>query len=79
MARFAVNIKETLSHTIIVDNVDSYEEAEAKVKNAYDKCDIILTADNSSVDVEYNNDTEAYLEIFPLEQFNILEVYEFKE
>lgn len=79
MAKFAVNIKEILSHTVFVDNVESYEEAEAKVQKAYNDCDIVLDADNSSVYTEFKDDTSNFLEFCTEEEFNEYEAYKFKE
>ena len=75
--RFAVNIKEILSNTIVVDNVNSYEEAEDKVKEAKGKGFLIMNYDNSSIETEYKDDTNTYLEIFGDEEFKKLEPYNF--
>lgn len=70
--KFAVKVTETLTNTVIVE-ADNYLEAEEKVKNAYDNCDLILNADNSAVDVEFENDTDNYIEIFGKEEFESME------
>lgn len=44
----AVNIKETLSRTVIVDNVESLEEAIEMVEQAYRDNNIILDAEDFS-------------------------------
>lgn len=46
--KYAVNIKETLSRTVIVDNVESLEEAIEMVEQAYRNNDIILDAEDFS-------------------------------
>lgn len=70
--KFAVKVTETLTNTVIVE-ADNYLEAEEKVKNAYDNCDLILNADNSAVDVEFKNDTDNYIELFGKEEFESME------
>lgn len=62
--RVAVCITETLTRTIVVDDVENYEEAESRIKEAYDKGNIILDADNSNCEVEFEDDTENYLDIY---------------
>ncbi len=47
MAKYAVNIKEVLSKTVIVDT-GSFDDAVDVVKAAYSNCDIILEADDIS-------------------------------
>lgn len=70
--KIAVKVTETLTSTVIVE-ADNYLEAEEKVKCAYDNCDLILNADNSAVDVEFENDTDNYIEIFGKEEFESME------
>ena len=50
--KYAVRVTESLSRTIIAE-ADSYEQAEAKVKFAYDTSKIMLQANDSTVDVDY--------------------------
>lgn len=68
MSKFAIEIIEVLSRTVIVEG-DSYEDAKAKVKESVEKRSIILNEDNSHYDFDYKNDTENYIEIFGDEKF----------
>ena len=45
MSKYAVQIKETLSRTVIADAA-SFLDAAAKVTSAYKNCDIVLDADD---------------------------------
>lgn len=66
--KYAIKITELLVRTVVVEAED-YLEAEDKVANAYYKGDLQLNADNSAVDLELENDTENYIEIFGEEEF----------
>ena len=57
--KYAVKIVETLTKVEIVEAED-WLEAQDKVSDAYYNGDIILSADNSSVDMELENDSEFY-------------------
>lgn len=57
--KYAVKIVETLTKVEIVETED-WLEAQDKVSDAYYNGDIILSADNSSVDMELENDSEFY-------------------
>ena len=57
--KYAVKIVETLTKVEIVEAED-WLEAQDKVADAYYNQDIILNADNSSVDMELENDSEFY-------------------
>ena len=57
--KYAVKIVETLTKVEIVEAED-WLEAQDKVSDAYYNGDIILYADNSSVDMELENDSEFY-------------------
>lgn len=72
MAKYAVKITETLTRTVIVD-ADDYMKAEDKVADAYYEGNLQLHADNSAVDVDFENDTEDYIEIFGKEEFEAME------
>lgn len=50
--KYAVRVTESLSRTIIVE-AESYEQAEAKVRFAYDTSKTMLQANDSTVDVDY--------------------------
>ena len=71
--KYAVKVTEFLVRTVIVEAED-YLEAEDKVANAYYKGDLQLHADNSAVDLELENDTKNYIEIFGEEEFKLMEV-----
>ena len=73
MKKYAVEMKETYTRTIIVEAED-YLEAEDKVADAYYDGRIILDGDNSAIDVELQNDTENYIEIFGKEDFEKMAV-----
>lgn len=73
--KYAVKLTEYLVRTVVVEAED-YLEAEDKVANAYYKGDLQLHADNSAVDLELENDTENYIEIFGEEEFQLMEVSE---
>ena len=68
MKKYAIKVKETHTRTIIVDAED-YLAAEDKVADAYYDGRIILDVDNSAIDVELENDTENYIEIFGKKDF----------
>ena len=68
MSKFAVEIIEVLSRTVISEG-DTYEQAEAKVKRSVKGGSIILNEENSHYDFDYKNDTENYIEIFGDEKF----------
>lgn len=70
--KYAVKVTETLTNTVIVE-ADNYLEAKEKVRWAYDSCRLILNADNSAVDVEFENDTDNYIELFGEEEFQSME------
>ena len=71
--KYAVRVTESLSRTIIVE-AESYEQAEAKGKFAYDTSNIMLQANNSTVDVEYGDDTKNYIDMFDEDGFDNMEV-----
>lgn len=68
MSKFAVEIIEVLSRTVISEG-DTYEEAEAKVKRSVKGGSITLNEENSHYDFDYKNDTANYIEIFGDEKF----------
>ena len=61
--KFAIKVTEYLVRTVIVD-ADTYDQAEEKLEKAYARGGIQLNADNSAVDVEFQDDTEQYKDIF---------------
>ncbi len=67
--KYAVNIKEIYSTTIICDAY-SYEEAQEKVKNAYNHGLFVLDGDNSDTSVQYKDDTANYIDIFGYDKSN---------
>lgn len=71
MKKYALKITETYTRTVVVDVKDDqdYLRAVDKCADAYYDGKIILNADNSVVDIEIENDTENYLEIFGKEEF----------
>lgn len=73
--KYAIKVTEFLVRTVVVEAED-YLEAEDKVANAYYKGNLQLNADNSAVDLELENDTENYIEIFGEEEFKSMEVSE---
>ena len=73
--KYAVKLTELLTRTVVVEAED-YLEAEDKVADAYYKGDVQLYADNSAVDLELENDTDNYIEIFGKEEFERMEVSE---
>lgn len=72
--KIAVKVRETLTRVVVVEAED-YMEAEDKVADAYYKGNLQLHADNSTVDLELENDTGNYIEIFG-EEFETMEVTE---
>lgn len=70
--KYAIKVKEILTKTVIVED-DNYVKAQKRVKCAYDNCDLVLNADNSAIDVEFENDTYNYIEIFGEEEFQNME------
>lgn len=73
--KIAVKVRETLTRVVVVE-AGSYIEAEDKVADAYYKGNLQLHADNSAVDLELENDTDNYIEIFGEEEFYSMEVSE---
>lgn len=71
--KFAIKMTETLSRTIIVE-ADNFYDAHRKVKDKYNNGDLILTADNSVVELECEDDTDNYVEIFGEDEYAKLEV-----
>ena len=71
--KYAIKVTELLVRTVVVEAED-YLEAEDKVANAYYKGNLQLNADNSAVDLELENDTENYIEIFGEEEFKSMEI-----
>lgn len=73
MKKYAIKVRETLTRVVIVE-ADDYLEARDKVEDAYYKGNLQLYADNSAVDLELENDTDNYIEIFGAEEFKLMEV-----
>lgn len=73
--KYAVKVTELLTRTVVVEAED-YLKAKDKVANAYYKGDIQLYADNSTVNLELENDTNYYIEVFGKEEFEAMEVSE---
>lgn len=73
--KYAVKVTELLTRTVVVEAED-YLNAEDKVAEAYYGGNLQLNGDNSSVDLELENDTENYIEIFGEEEFKAMEVDE---
>lgn len=57
--KYAIKITEHLTKVEIVE-ANSFNKAKEKVVDAYFNEDIILSADNSAVDVDFENDSEFY-------------------
>ncbi len=62
--KYAIKAEEILTRTVIVDHVSSLDEAKEKVKNAYNAGNLMLSADNSTIELTLSNDTESYRKIF---------------
>lgn len=73
-AKTAVRITETLTRTVLVDT--DYENAEDIVADAYYKGVVMLTPDNSTVEVYIEDDTKNYKDLFGDDIFDYLEVSE---
>lgn len=71
--KYAVKVRETLTRVVIVE-ADDYLEARDKVEDAYYRVDLELNADNSAVDLELENDTDNYIEMFGEEEFQLMEI-----
>lgn len=72
--KIAVKVTELLTRTVVLE-ANSYEEAENKVADAYyNKGTLWFHADNSAVDLELEDDTKNYIEIFGKEEFEVMEV-----
>ena len=71
MKKYAVKITETYTRTFVVDVEDDqdYLAAADKCSDAYYDGTIIFNADNSAVDIEMEDDTENYIDIFGKEKF----------
>jgi len=57
--KYAIKVTEHLTKVEIVE-ANSFNKAKEKVVNAYFNEDIILNADNSDVDVDFEDDSEFY-------------------
>jgi len=73
--KIAVQMKETFTRTVIVEAED-YLEAEDIVSDAYNAGRVVLHADNSSVDLELENDTENYIGLFGQTWFDEADISE---
>ena len=62
LSKFAIEITETASKTVIVE-AETEEEAINKVRDAYYDADIVLDADNANIDAEFNNVSTFYDDI----------------
>ena len=71
--KYAIKVTELLTRTVIVE-ADTYDEAEDKVADAFYKGALVLHEDNSAVDLNCDNDTGNYIEIFGKEIFEQMEV-----
>lgn len=71
--KYAVKVREILTRVVIVE-ADDYLEARDKVEDAYYRVDLELNADNSAVDLELENDTDNYIEMFGEKEFQLMEV-----
>lgn len=71
--KIAIKVTELLTRTVIVE-ADTYDEAEDKVADAFYKGTLVLHEDNSAVDLECENDTENYIEIFGKDGFEQMDV-----
>ena len=71
--KYAIEIKECLTRTIIVEAED-VDAAIEKTKMAYNQNIIEVNYDNASVDVDVNDDTENYIDIFGEETIQEFEV-----
>ena len=76
--KYAVKMIETLTRTVVVE-ADDYLKAEEKVADAYYRGWLQLHADNSAVDLELDNDTENYMELFGPELWRDMEVEDLGE
>lgn len=70
--KYAVKMIERLTRTVVVET-DDYTEAEDKVADAYGKGVLWLDADNASIELNLEDDTKNYIEIFGAEGFMKLE------
>ena len=71
--KYAIKVTELLTRTVVVE-ADTYDEAEDKIVDAFNNGALVLHEDNSAVDLECENDTENYIEIFGKEVFEQMEV-----
>ena len=71
--KYAIKVREILQRVVIVE-ADDYLEARDKVEDAYYRVDLELNADNSAVDLELEDDTDNYIEMFGEKEFQLMEV-----
>ena len=71
MKKYAVKITETYTRTLVVEVEDDqdYLAVADKCADAYYDETIILNADNSAVDIEMEDDTDNYIDLFGKEKF----------
>lgn len=70
--KIALKVTELLTRTLVVE-ADTYEEAEDRIVNSHTKGSLMFHADNSAVDLEIENDTDNYIEIFGKDSFEKME------
>lgn len=73
--RYAIEIKETLKRTIIVE-ADNFNKADSIVYKAYKNHDIELNAENSHVSVELGDNSDKLKTIFTKKEFEALPLTE---
>ena len=71
--KFAIRATELLTRTILVE-ADTYEDAEDIIVDAFNHGRIVFHEDNSAFELECEDDTKEYIEIFGQEEFARMEV-----
>lgn len=71
--KFAIRATELLTRTILVE-ADTYEDAEDIVVDAFNHGKIVFHEDNSAFELNCENDTKEYIEIFGKEVFEQMNV-----
>ena len=71
--KYAIKVTKLLTRIVVVE-ADTYDEAEDKIADAFYSGFLGLHEYNSAVDLECENDTEYYIEVFGKDGFEQMEV-----
>ena len=70
--KVAVKLTELYTRTVVLE-AENYEEAEEKILKEYERGNLLFHGENSAVDLEMEDDSKNYVEIFGEEEFEKME------